>query len=121
MYRRQFILDDHGSIRFPFGHMEHQHSPRKARTYNISGVFQPSLLYKNMITNDTLSKWINKKFIQWDGESPLAYIMAVRLGKFDSNKYVHEFEISNYCKPHIYRILYLNSDGTFKSKPSVDY
>lgn len=110
----------------------YQHSPRKSRTYNASGVFQPSLLYKPKYWTapefDPRYRWVGKKFIPWDGGSldPLLYrslTNIANIGKLSSN-YVSEYEIANYAKSHIYRIVYVvidkNGKLKFRSKPSVD-
>ena len=117
MWRRQLISDE---LRY-----SHQTSPRKTRTLRSGGVFLPTILYRNDMEVDMTNNWVGKEFIPWNGEFILPYVRSVYLMKNNPN-IVSEFEIANFAKPNIYRVLYVIIDPRtgkliMKSKPSVEY
>lgn len=125
MLRRQLISDE---LRY-----SHQTSPRKVRTYGATGLFQPTILYRGDVTTAPSNKrWVGRILAPWNGNIIQSYIRSVQLGR-NNPEVVSEFEIANFAKPHIYRILYTDTPGdpastvpgfngiSIKSKPEVLY
>lgn len=115
MLRRQLISDE---LRY-----SHQTSPRKTRTVQGSSLFQPTLLYKSDVAVFDPSDWVGREFVPWNGENIESYKRSVFLGT-NNPDYVSEFEIANYAKPNMYRIVYvIRCQGHlyFKSKPNIEY
>lgn len=116
MQRRQFISDE---LRY-----SHQTSPRKVATFGGAPSPQPSILYINNVKTDPKSNWIGKILVPWNGENIESYKRAIQTGT-NNPKYVSEFEIANFCRPYIYRIVYVEIDKNnnlfMKSKPSIEY
>ena len=129
--RRQFLSHD------DWVHPEfyHQTTPRKWRTYNYavnvsagtgSAGYAPSILYQSgkgfavPVEGSTERTWIGKKLIYWTGDSVLSYVKQIREAKYGKNN-IGEYEIATFTRPNIYRILFVDEKGNWRSKPEVSY
>ena len=88
---------------------EHEHSPRKWRSFQPGGQFKPTTLYRRQEYRPPAKEhnWIGKTFIP--------------AGSFTSGaNTIHEREIMRAARMYSYRIIYANPDGSYKSKIRVE-
>lgn len=129
--RRQLLSND------DLVHSEfyHQTTPRKWRSsgsaVNVSAgtgstSYAPSILYQSKkgfavpAEGSTERTWIGKTLIYWTGESLSSYVKQIRELKYGKNN-IGEYEIAQFTRPNIYRILFVDKDGSWRSKPEVSY
>jgi hypothetical protein len=124
--RRQFVSYDDW-VHKPFFH---QTSPRKWRANQAAQFipnYTPSILYTRghrgvyVPTNDAPGYWIGKKLLYWQGESLYSYVQQVRLARDARDDAISEFEIAQFTRPNIYRIIFVDEYGVWRSKPDISY
>jgi hypothetical protein len=113
----------------------HQTTPRKWRTYNYttnvsagtgSSSYAPSILYQSgkgfaiPAEGSTERTWIGKKLSYWTGDSITSYVKQIRELKYGKG-IIGEYEIATFARPNIYRILFVDEKGIWKSKPEISY
>jgi len=112
-----------------------QTTPRKWRTVNYatnvstnldSPGYQSSLFhqqnhgYYTPNKENVESTWVGKKLLAWEGESVSSYVQQIREMKYGAGA-ISEYEIAMFARPRIYRILYVDANGNWRSKPDVSY
>jgi hypothetical protein len=129
--RRQLLSND------DLSHEEFYHltSPRKwtsvksavnASANTGSTSYAPSILYQSgkgfaiPAPNSTERTWIGKKLLYWMDDSVTSYVKQIRELKYGKNS-IGEFEIAQFTRPNIYRILFIDYEGRWRSKPEVSY
>jgi hypothetical protein len=128
MALRRQILSFDDWVHTPF---YHQTNPSKWRTINnvqYAPGYQPSRWtvrqfnqYQSPTTVDKpFRDWIGKKLLYWEGESIYSYIQQIRMMKYGENS-IGEYEIAQFTRPNIYRIIFIDKQGKWRSKPSVEY
>jgi hypothetical protein len=127
MYRRQLRAYD-DRVHKPF---YHQTTPRKWRSFNYAEnvstraqpAYRPSLLYGGDWdrASQLRQMWVGKKIVYWQGESLPNYSRRIIWGNVDPPGVVNEFEIASVAQPYIYRIIYVDRLGKWRSKPDISY
>jgi hypothetical protein len=108
----------------------HQTTPRKWRTINYPQMegsnYVPSLLYQanhgflKASPSSVEYTWIGKKLIPWQGESLSSYVEQIRAARLGVDN-ISEYEIAKFARGKIYRIVFVDNNGLFRSKPNVTY
>lgn len=139
MLRRQVIShDDLARSEYRDVNMQ-MRTPRKWRGYQYSTAYQPSAQHATRFVytakgEDPESAWVGKRVVYWQGDSVWTYARQLqslydptdpngeRRGKANAHAgVVYEYDIAKFCRPNIYRFIYVDDDGNFLSKPEVSY
>jgi hypothetical protein len=114
-------------------------TPRKWRTYEYSTAYQPSVMHAGSLvysakSGDPAFDWVGKKIVYWNGDSVWDYARQLqslydpsdpngeRRGKINKDaNVVYEYDIAKFCRPNIYRFIYIDENGKFLSKPETSY
>lgn len=87
----------------------HESTPRKRRSF-LGANSQEGNILRHRSSYRPENEWINKRFIPL-GQFP-------RVGE---TEYVSEREIMRISGQYMYRIIFANQDGSYKSKPAIEY
>jgi hypothetical protein len=118
--RQQLSFDD-------WVHKEfyHQTTPRKWRTRAHAKTYTPSILYRNRRSyspgpGTEEHSWIGKKLLYWTGDSVCSYVKANRMRSYGKDS-IGEYEIARFARSGTYRIIFVDDQGNWRSKPEVSY